>query len=287
MILRAYTASALTRPSDKLVAISGVARELAPRLRSRYLAGVWEVQLARQLLWIATPAPAMSSSAAELRDSTEVDAAYRAPSWSWASVDRPLKMVLLWDYRGARNQRDWLVDVLGAEVVPVDGHDAFGQVASAKLEMRGRMIGVTLTRTRSEKDAPNVAGNNQDENQEYKLVLDGSVLHDVTIFEDGAIDELEKQKFCVPLSVSISLPEASLDRRTLVYGLLLERLEGDGCVFRRLGVFMAPKGELFLIERGADPSENRRRAERFDWRDCSRWYGEKGKEFGDDVFTLV
>jgi hypothetical protein len=50
-IVSVFSDGALTRPEDKLVAISGIARVLQPVLQDYYLAGLWKRQLLRGLMW--------------------------------------------------------------------------------------------------------------------------------------------------------------------------------------------------------------------------------------------
>ncbi|RHZ67151.1 HET domain-containing protein [Aspergillus thermomutatus] len=75
-IVSTYTALALTYDSDKMVAVSAIASHLSDLIPNcgRYLAGLWEHSLVGQLCW-STPANASRARA------------YRAPSWSWVSVD--------------------------------------------------------------------------------------------------------------------------------------------------------------------------------------------------------
>jgi hypothetical protein len=69
-----YTYKNLSVPGDKLVALSGVAKYVMSHVRDVYVAGMWRRNLERALLWTQdTP----GSRPLE----------YRAPSWSWASVD--------------------------------------------------------------------------------------------------------------------------------------------------------------------------------------------------------
>ncbi|KAH8647295.1 hypothetical protein BX600DRAFT_518564 [Xylariales sp. PMI_506] len=79
-IVKAYTRCLLTYPSDKLVAISGVAKYLKSIIRDTYLAGMWRKRLAAELAWWMYPG----------RDRYtwgEPDQQrYYAPSFSWASV---------------------------------------------------------------------------------------------------------------------------------------------------------------------------------------------------------
>jgi hypothetical protein len=70
-----YTYCKLTDSDDKLVALSAIAQRLQRASGYTYLAGLWFQTLMFDLLWSA-------SNAALNRQSK-----YRAPSWSWASVE--------------------------------------------------------------------------------------------------------------------------------------------------------------------------------------------------------
>jgi len=53
-IIRNYGRYGLTRASDKLVAISGVARFLKARTSDHYILGVWRKNLIKELIWRRT-----------------------------------------------------------------------------------------------------------------------------------------------------------------------------------------------------------------------------------------
>ncbi|ERF72754.1 hypothetical protein EPUS_04807 [Endocarpon pusillum Z07020] len=74
-----YVYMNLTYPSDKMVAISALARQVSTLVPSsgEYLAGLWEYSLLGQLCW--------ESSLHATRASE-----HRAPSWSWMSIDGPI-----------------------------------------------------------------------------------------------------------------------------------------------------------------------------------------------------
>ncbi|TGJ84188.1 hypothetical protein E0Z10_g4572 [Xylaria hypoxylon] len=106
-IVQAYTRTNLTKPSDKLIALAGVAQLMSPpddptntMSSNRYLAGLFEQHLLLMLEWhsdgnmYSLPEP---SRARPLQ--------YRAPSWSWASVDRRV----FYDYlpRGIDEHQLW------------------------------------------------------------------------------------------------------------------------------------------------------------------------------------
>ncbi|KAM0254235.1 hypothetical protein ACHAP5_000222 [Fusarium lateritium] len=79
-ILQEYTSRSLTFESDRLVAIAGIAEEYQRYARippDSYLAGLWRPALLSSLLWF------VSEGRKVLPPQN-----YRAPSWSWASVER-------------------------------------------------------------------------------------------------------------------------------------------------------------------------------------------------------
>jgi hypothetical protein len=80
-----YSTCALTFPSDKLVAFGGVAKHMAGILKDEYVAGMWRRYLEGELLWMVD----RRSLPGEQPKPRPVE--YRAPSWSWASVDGPVR----------------------------------------------------------------------------------------------------------------------------------------------------------------------------------------------------
>lgn len=82
-IVKAYTSCNLTKPQDKLIALSGVAKILQSVSKDQYLAGLWRKDFITQLLWDAS-----WEQLGPLVPSKE----YRAPSWSWASIEGRVSM---------------------------------------------------------------------------------------------------------------------------------------------------------------------------------------------------
>ncbi|KAI1271930.1 HET-domain-containing protein [Xylaria sp. FL0933] len=77
-IVKPYTACQFTHPSDKLVAISGIARHMKVYVKDTYIAGMWLKRLSAELAWWV------------YRDRDRhvlgEEPSYYAPSFSWASV---------------------------------------------------------------------------------------------------------------------------------------------------------------------------------------------------------
>jgi heterokaryon incompatibility protein (HET) len=125
VIIEAYSQCKLTRPSDKLVAMSGLARRAYELLRCTprdYLGGLWRQGLPANLLWSAV-------------DGVKSDS-YRAPSWCWASLDGQIHCADL------SSGPTPMVEVLNASVHPVG--DPFSAVDSGSLLLRGRLCNITL-----------------------------------------------------------------------------------------------------------------------------------------------
>ena len=79
-LLTTYCGCGMTEPSDKLVALAGIATRVHATLKSRYLAGLWQEYLMDDLLW----------QIEDIRNPVSRPVRFRAPSWSWASVDGAL-----------------------------------------------------------------------------------------------------------------------------------------------------------------------------------------------------
>ncbi|KAI0324986.1 HET-domain-containing protein [Cubamyces sp. BRFM 1775] len=140
-IVEDYTRRKLSNPSDRLVAISGLAEIFAPTLGPGYLAGLWRHTLLSDLLWYC-------GSRCNLKPTV-----YCGPSWSWASTDHSVS----W--------RDgWETGVPFAEIIrcTVTLHNQklpFGPVTSASLVLRSSLL-------------PCKWVNEELDPQEYDLVLE-------------------------------------------------------------------------------------------------------------------
>ena len=89
-IVEHYTKCELSYKSDMLPALSGVATQYQKMTGDEYFAGLWKSDLARGLLWrmplLSTDQLWNIEKASGFRKSSR-PASYRAPTWSWSSVD--------------------------------------------------------------------------------------------------------------------------------------------------------------------------------------------------------
>jgi hypothetical protein len=128
-VVASFSRCDLTFARDKFPALSGIASEVGNLVADTYLAGLWKSDLHGALLWI--PSLANTSPVAQ----------YRAPSWSWASVDGDIRYNILNEgYMGERRVRrvhhDRDMVVLHHSIHPATS-DPFGMIDEASLTVRG------------------------------------------------------------------------------------------------------------------------------------------------------
>lgn len=133
--ITSYTLCNLTKHTDKLIAVSSIARELANMMPYRYLAGLWDTNILEQLTWININGRT-TSPRKRVRDTD-----YVAPSWSWASVEAAVQSYSIFP---SVNTQIALADVLASDVV-LETDYAFGSVKAGWVRMRGRLNRVKAT----------------------------------------------------------------------------------------------------------------------------------------------
>ncbi|KAI1379321.1 HET-domain-containing protein [Hypoxylon crocopeplum] len=110
---RSYSLRRLTNPDDIFAAISSIAQLAQRSIRSRYLAGIWEVDMVRGLLWYTQFSISSRKTFQPLglppisgrpRRPTDGDGkgVVRAPSWSWASIEGQV-----YNYSKPQNERPY------------------------------------------------------------------------------------------------------------------------------------------------------------------------------------
>ncbi|EGO55937.1 hypothetical protein NEUTE1DRAFT_46085, partial [Neurospora tetrasperma FGSC 2508] len=124
-----YSGRKLTKQSDKLVAISGLAEHLRNGWDGvTYLAGLWSYRLRGSLLWKCLDVKQSKGRNTDI-----------APSWSWASLSAKCELPRIWSY--VKQEMDSLAEVLEAIVSPVTPTHLFGQVLSGGMvRIRGPLL---------------------------------------------------------------------------------------------------------------------------------------------------
>jgi hypothetical protein len=116
-IVEDYTQRDLTVIHDKLPALSSLAHEYQAISSDKYLAGLWLKHLKRQLLWCAV--------------NPKRPPTYIAPSWSWASVDSPVRFRGHGFFQAGFKIVDASVDISGG--------NPLGQVKSGVIILESRV----------------------------------------------------------------------------------------------------------------------------------------------------
>lgn len=135
-IIAAYTSCFLTFSTDKLPALSGLAKVMQPLLGDRYLAGLWwdEVNIHKYLAW------ACKVKYEELLPRPE---GYHAPTWSWASTSNAVSFASVYP-RDSPNLR-----ILSATTTPLS--DPTSRVTGGYLHVEGPVNEVIIVRDESDK----------------------------------------------------------------------------------------------------------------------------------------
>jgi hypothetical protein len=219
-IVRAYTACALTFPSDKLVAISAVAKLMRPVVRDEYVAGMWRRFMERELLWSAVHRPSDAAS----RIGT-----YRAPSWSWAAVDGEVNPGVL-----EVDPEDVLIKVEDVHLDYTQDDDT-GSISGGWMRLRG-MLKQLMLEPYSRTDGTN--------HREWTMVVNG--VH-VSVLTDSAIREPQPHVMLDEYHANFDVENAKgalycmpgrrrKDVNGSIYVLLLMLQDRERGIFRRIGL---------------------------------------------------
>lgn len=129
-IVETYSLRQLTKESDKLPALSGLAAETHRLTGARYLAGIWSEDMINGLLWYPTN-----------REQKPIKFG-RGPSWSWPNTNEELKF--------ATRHYNWVdsiysVKIDAADVFPL-GQNPFGTVQSGFVQLTGLTFDICRSR---------------------------------------------------------------------------------------------------------------------------------------------
>ncbi|KAF5686355.1 hypothetical protein FCIRC_2911 [Fusarium circinatum] len=151
-----YTKARLTFSSDTLVALQGIVERITEARRGlnkgtpelEYVAGLWrDTNFQQSLLW--RPKAGTSPSRPDY---------YRAPSWSWASLDGEVdffEQYIPWIWNGKKTELARILDVC---IEPQTGysHSTTGQIKSGLIEMQCHLRECYLMKTPQSEDSPNL-----------------------------------------------------------------------------------------------------------------------------------
>ncbi|KAF1832342.1 hypothetical protein BDW02DRAFT_600061 [Decorospora gaudefroyi] len=124
-----YAACNLSFEDDVFPAISGLARRFNEALDDVYLAGLWQGDLVRGLMW-------QTHQDSKPNFSEDRAYAYRAPSWSWASVHA--KTTIRYLGLGMAPRQTILITIIDARTT-LAGTDSMGQVTNGSILLSGQV----------------------------------------------------------------------------------------------------------------------------------------------------
>ena len=186
-VVEEYSGRLLTRPQDKLPALSGLASKFQRKTGFHYLAGLWQEDLIRGLSW-------EMSEADDARWAPKPNV-YCAPSWSWASVDGDV-----WYERSRELDVD--ANMINANVI-LAGLDQLGRVSSGSLTLSGRLKMAVARRPPSDSS---ISSEERGESRSWKLYDPSAVNEEIgrCIFDSNDLflqkqSTVEKAVWCLCL----------------------------------------------------------------------------------------
>ena len=130
-LVSAYSSGRLTKNSDKLAAFAGAAEHFGILSGGlTYTCGMWRENMPSDLLWRTVGGGKRSQR-------------YRAPSWSWLSLDNASVMNI--QRHNLDRPKQYMVEILDVTVENL-GQDAYGPVNAAALQMKGLLKRMTMVR---------------------------------------------------------------------------------------------------------------------------------------------
>jgi Heterokaryon incompatibility protein (HET) len=227
-LVHQYSVRYHTDHKDRLIALSGLARMLVSSRRCTYLAGLWRDDLLEQLGWRLLPSQWRPGPA------------YRAPSWSWASVDGEVDYIDFVTRMGENPVRP-VCTIIECEVIPANKDAPFGTACDGWLVL----------------DAPIRRGHyrlddTKRNDQRSEIVWDGnspSHLPNLVSTRRASDPEIPVWYVCLDTNEE-SMDDitefaiiSGLDHPTIqhIYGLVLKGL-ADG-TYRRIGAFESVRSD--------------------------------------------
>ena len=230
-IVTSYSKGALTKFSDKCLAISGIADEAQSLYGGTYIAGLWRENFVAQLVWYINPSRDDVPTVASYKRPTT----YVAPSWSWLSVDGPISLEL-------RGIPHIFLEIIHIETELLT-NNPFGTIKSAWIQARGWLSAGTWKHKKA---------------QTHQGSLRSICGHACNAIDSVTMDTAVESEdvFCLP--VGSDGPKEGRDEG-LVYGLLLAQTGDKADEYRRIGIFRLNKYEIGREEGGRRLFHRKRR----------------------------
>ncbi|KAF2733934.1 hypothetical protein EJ04DRAFT_553009 [Polyplosphaeria fusca] len=206
-----YSRRQLSDERDKLLALSGIATRLGRALQWTYLAGLWREDFAQSMSWEVRPNARLPRSKV-----------WRAPSWTWASVNSPV-----W-FRFMAQESPFL-KLLTHDLQLVTPAAPFGALKSGSITVQG-LIRETHAYTKNNAIALCESKSNE---QPVRTLSSTQVMLDT---QDDYSEDVH-QVYCLVVGHAF---EDATSKSVTVVGILLVKETGGG--FGRIGYFRDPVG---------------------------------------------
>lgn len=189
--------------TDRFPALSGFVSEMQASHGWDYVAGAWQDDLLRSLLWRRKVQPSALSTRALPRRPSE----YRAPSWSWAAIDDAISYDLVTINRlQIVNLWPTTTHIENFSLVPA-GFDPRGRLKDGSLLISGKLKVYT----------PSSVSRSMIFHFDFRDEVDNLPIYLLSLFESRSIDQ-------------------TTGRGTWAWALALVMVEDPVPVFRRVGV---------------------------------------------------
>lgn len=241
-IVSSYSRMQLTKPTlDKLMAIGGVAEQVAILRQDEYVAGIFRKTLPYALTWFVDP---------YWRKDTipDVDGTYRAPSWSWASTDALIGNTMIGG--GLRSNIRALATVKEIRIKQLNPSNRYGRLASAEIHLQGFLLKAQARVTGDASDVEkrgfvvDVADWKPPENATISWVLQFDNFSTLKSYAPAERDSSKMEDILMLLISDGNKTAAEGESPEHSYGVLLG-IVGEQDRYKRLGVFgITGKGVL-------------------------------------------
>jgi hypothetical protein len=242
-LVEVYSRTTLSHPRDKLIALSGIARQFSKKFWRNsewvYIAGMWAKPgyLESQLLWQVEPVYRDGAF-----ENYSIRFPMRAPSFSWASLDVPQGIIYadITDYERDRAEQLFF-EIQNHHIDLVDKKNQFGMVRNGRgrIWLKARYLTrIEVYSSRSSKDP--FSYNWRPYDPEEKPLDDRQTLDLPSVDFDSHESDLdtliERELYCMPAAFGQRTVKSS--DRDLVCLLLELRMEKErgSRTFRRFGL---------------------------------------------------
>ncbi|KAF4635806.1 hypothetical protein G7Y89_g2288 [Cudoniella acicularis] len=241
-IVEVYSKALLTKPSDKLIALAGIAKLMSRRIMNgndeNYVAGMWRTHIEGQLLWRVDPVVRRGSFIFH----SERPADYRAPTFSWAAVDtnEGIKYGDATDYGLSPDKYKFIaVDRVKIEQKT---RDSFGVIVSGYIVVKGVLKKIAIFDSKRDcytRYHWQLKKDGQILGETYKMIyLDAPKSDCPGILDYGSGNGfVDGRAYCLPVALDRVTSRSELDGspQELVC-LLLQSVKGEHGTFRRIGL---------------------------------------------------